>query len=148
MFKPNAETTLTEALNKTWRYSDISVWSIAELELSIICGNLPAARICFLRYFPGVGGESSEYSTGSSFRLKPRSQAWGYRERKPQGNSIQISAMETRPASSGEDSGEAPGIKCHTTYEYTVQQLSDDEQNLVSTRTMIIPDSLQRDDGK
>ena len=120
----------------------ISIWSNAELQLSLICGNLPAARLFFLKHFPGLAGSESESSEGSSFRLKPRSQGWGYRQRKAHGNSIQVSAMDTLPTTSLYNETEVAGIQCQKTY--TVQNVSDDEQTLVTKNSMVVPQSLQR----
>ena len=125
---------LARTENKTWEYTPVIIWSTIELCVSIICGCLPAARLLIVRLFPRLRG-STQDSSNQSYPFKPRTRSSGFRNRSPHGNSIHITAVETRLST---DQSSSQGIKFQKTYD--VRHMDTDETSLVPMHHMGVPE--------
>ncbi|KAH7131282.1 hypothetical protein EDB81DRAFT_808285 [Dactylonectria macrodidyma] len=50
--------------NPTYDYTEVSVWSMAEVNVGIICACMPAIRLLLVQLFPKVLGSSHQNTTG------------------------------------------------------------------------------------
>lgn len=69
--------TFENSTDLTWENTDILVWSILEIEVTVICACLPTLRPLFVEIIPGVfrtakNTSSSSRITNSNSILKPK----------------------------------------------------------------------------
>ncbi|KAL7803685.1 GPCR, PTH11-type [Trichoderma aethiopicum] len=114
----------TDSLNPTWDFLDVSLWSVVEINVGLICVCLPAFRLLLVRIFPKLQGSTERYYGKNSRRNRtatnPRS------SRLPLGHSAgsQVDRSQPHPAIEGNR------IAYQTSY--TVEYGETDEVQLVS----------------
>lgn len=54
------------SLNPTWDYFDVSIWSVVEINVGLICICLPSFRVLLVRLFPKLQGTTEQLYGRSS----------------------------------------------------------------------------------
>ncbi|KAF3933229.1 hypothetical protein ABW19_dt0200859 [Dactylella cylindrospora] len=87
----------------------ISVWTIIEVQLAIICASVPALRALVVKYFPKILGIRNSIIIGSTIRRRSRASShpqeldtWNDLESKRRSLHSSVVAMKLPPASSRE----------------------------------------------
>lgn len=102
-----------KSLNKTWELYNVSVWSIIEISVGIMCACLPTIRVVLVRIFPILSTSSSQRSRGNQYY----EQDGNLQSRVTRTRAQTVATVSAdRPHSDEEHEVETPGIIFDKTY--------------------------------
>ncbi|KAL7926952.1 putative PTH11-typeG-protein-coupled receptor [Trichoderma austrokoningii] len=55
----------SDSLNPTWDFFDVSIWSVVEINVGLVCVCLPSFRVLLVRVFPKLQGTTERYGRSS-----------------------------------------------------------------------------------
>lgn len=113
--------TFASSLNPTWDQVDIINWSNLELNIGIMCANLPTIRVILVRLFPKVLGTTKP--TDRAAYYANRNQSYGMKN-----SDVPLGSKAGKAL--GSKKGQNLDITYTTTYE--VRRTDSDEMSLVS----------------
>ncbi|KAH7109382.1 CFEM domain-containing protein [Dactylonectria estremocensis] len=125
--------TFAKSPNITWDYFDISLWSMAEILVGVICTCLPVFRLLVVRLFPALSGSSHHSSRGCQHQYQSNGRFTNVLDRS-HGTSIVAS---TRLPAGNSTSTSGQGILLQKTFE--VQYGDGDEISLVYEMSDLSP---------
>ncbi|KAL7939382.1 putative PTH11-type G-protein coupled receptor protein [Trichoderma chlorosporum] len=114
----------SDSPNPTWDFYDVSVWSVVEINVGLICICLPSLRLLLVRIFPKLQGTAERYYGKNSRRNRTASNKRS--SRLPLGHSAGSQVDRSQP----HPNVEANQIAYHTSY--TVEYGDNDEVQLVN----------------
>ncbi|KAL7945045.1 GPCR, PTH11-type [Trichoderma barbatum] len=114
----------SDSLNPTWDFYEVSVWSVVEINVGLICICLPSLRLMLVRIFPKLQGTTERYYGKNSRRNRSASNKRS--SRLPLGHSAgsHVDRSQSHP------NIEANRIAYQTSY--TVEYGDNDEVQLVT----------------
>ncbi len=121
--------TFSNSQNPTWDQFDVSLWSIIEINVGIICTCMPTFRLILVRLFPVLGGTSRHgYGYYSNASNKPRSALRSH----------------TRPGESGTtpSSSQMGSITYQKSYSVRYDESETDQQSLVQLHDLDLKKSM------
>ncbi|KAI5462640.1 hypothetical protein BGZ63DRAFT_403848 [Mariannaea sp. PMI_226] len=109
----------TRSQNPTWDYFEVSIWSVMEICVGIICACMPTMRLVLVRIFPrALGGSHRYYESNTSRRTGSQT--------RPTKTTI------TSNVHKSQQKNDESGITCHKSY--TVEYGDNDEVQLIHIR--------------
>jgi hypothetical protein len=66
-------------MNPTWEFFDVSLWSVIEINVGIICACMPSLRLLLVHLFPKQLGSTQQKYYGNQSGSRPRGGGTGNR---------------------------------------------------------------------
>lgn len=121
-----------DAINPTWDFYEVGIWSTVEINVGIICVCMPTLRLLLVRLFPRLLGTTQKYYArygSQSNRTMSRK-----RQSRPMGNSNAIVSQLDRTESMPQV--QRNQIACHKSYTVEYMDNDNDEAQLVYMRDL------------